>query len=389
VAVTAGLTSSASAKPPKKPVTLYEVDYYNALPNSLALPPLLKVCGKQVGAVIKRTLITQSNLLPQLLTDTSTHSYPNLALVDNPDVQALAATGALMPLKSVNTKSIYPSIVKAGTYQGRSYAVAPGVNDLALYYNKAMFTAAGLQPPTTWAQLKSDASALTSGTTYGFAFSAPNEEEASFQFEPFMWSNGGSLLHLDAAPVVNALTFVNSLVTDGSASKSVTTWTQGDVEAQFAAGHAAMMENGPWELPVVSGVSGLQFGVVPFPVPAAGDKPSSPLGGEMWTVGKSSSSLEKKSLAVLQCLLAPKQSLAWSNTVGYISADKSADASQLAKTPDLAPFVSEVATAQARTTQLGPKYPTVSAALTTAIQAVLDGSQTPLAALTTAQSSVP
>jgi multiple sugar transport system substrate-binding protein len=382
------LATTASAKPAKL-VHLYEVDYYNALPNSLALPPLLKVCGQKVGAVIKRTLIPQANLLPQLLTDTSTHSYPNLALVDNPDVQSLAATGALVPLTSLNTKGLFPSIVKAGTYQNRSYAVAPGVNDLALYYNKAMFTAAGLTPPKTWAELKSDATALTSGTTYGFAFSAPNEEEASFQFEPFMWSNAGSLLHLDANPVVNALAFVNSLVTDGSASKSVTTWTQGDVEAQFAAGHAAMMENGPWELPVVSAVSGLQFGVVPFPVPAAGDKPSSPLGGEMWTVGKASSVVEKKSLQVLQCLLAPKQSLAWSNKVGYISADKSADASQLAKTPDLAPFISEVSTAQARTTQLGAKYPTVSAALTTAIQAVLDGSETPLAALTTAQSSVP
>jgi multiple sugar transport system substrate-binding protein len=388
VAATTGITATASAKQKPSIVHLTEVDYYNSLPTSLALPPLLKACGKKVGASITRTLIPQANLLPQLLTDTTTHSYPNLALVDNPDVQELAATGALVPLKSISTKGLYPSIVKAGSFHGTPFGIAPGVNDLALYYNKTMFTAAGLTPPTTWAQLKSDASALTSGTTYGFAFSAPNEEEASWDFYPFMWSNGGSLLNLNATPVVSALSFVDSLVTDGSVSASVTTWTQGDVESQFAAGHAAMMENGPWELSTVAS-SGVQFGVVPFPAPAAGGKPSSPLGGEMWTVGKSSSKAEKKSLAVVQCLLAPQQSLAWSNKVGYMSADESADASQAAKNPLLAPFISEIGTAQARTTQLGKNYPTVSAALTTAIQSVLDGSAPPQTALNTAQLSQP
>ena len=64
-------------------------------------------------------------------------------------------TGALVSLSAngLSTTGLYPSIVAAGSYQGQTYGIAPGVNDLALYYNKDQFTAAGLTPPTTWADL--------------------------------------------------------------------------------------------------------------------------------------------------------------------------------------------------------------------------------------------
>jgi multiple sugar transport system substrate-binding protein len=385
VMAAAGLASAASKK---SPVVLTEVDYYNALPNSLALPPLLKKCGDANGVVVKRQLIPQANLVPKLLQDVSTHSFPNLALIDNPNVQQLAATGALAPLSGIKIKGLFPSVISAGSYKGKSYGVAAGVNDLGLYYNKDMFAKAGLQPPKTWAELKSDAKALTSGTTYGFAFSAPNEEEATWQFEPFFWSNGGSLLKVNSPAVVDALTFVQGLVTDGSASKSVVTWTQGDVADQFTAGHAAMMENGPWELPVLSKVAGLNFGAVPFPTPKAGGKPVSPLGGEMWAVGKTGGVKQAKATAVLQCLLSAKQSLAWSNKVGYMSTNVATAKSQAAKNPQLSAFVSEVSTARARTTELGPKYNQVSQAIWTAIQSVISGGKSPQDALNTAQQSV-
>jgi multiple sugar transport system substrate-binding protein len=190
---------------------------------------------------------------------------------------------------------------------------------------------------------------------------------------------------LNSPQAVQALTFWKSLIDDKSVSKSVLTWTQGDIYDQFVAGHAAMMENGPWELPGLSKVAGLNFGVVPVPVPKAGDKPVSPLGGEMWTIGKTGGIKQAKATAVLQCLLAPKQSTAWASHVGYISTNIGAAHAQLKSNPQLAAFVAEVATARARTTELGPKYNTVSQALWTAVQAALSGSATPQAALDTAQ----
>ena len=50
------------------------------------------------------------------------------------------------------------------------------------------------------------------------------------------------------------------MVQDGSASKSVVLWTQADVESQFAAGKAAMMENGPWNIALLQGPLGSALG---------------------------------------------------------------------------------------------------------------------------------
>jgi multiple sugar transport system substrate-binding protein len=53
--------------------------------------------------------------------------------------------------------------------------------------------------------------------------------------------------------------------------------------------------------------------------------------------------------------------------------------------PNMQPFVTEVATARSRSAELGERYPKVSQALATAVQAVITGSQSPEQALRRAQ----
>ena len=391
LAISLGI-GAASASAHKSLVTLTEIDYYDTPPDNTALPLLLNACAKQAGAKIQRQSVPQAELVPKLLQDVSAHSFPALALLDNPDVQQFAATGALVPLTG-STKGLFPSIVSAGAYRGKTFGLAPGVNTIALYYNKADFRAAGLTPPTTWAQLKSDASSLTKGNTEGLAFSAPNEEEGSWDFEPFLWSRGGTLANLDSSSAVAALSFYQSLVTDGSVSKSVVTWTQADAEAQVASGDAAMMVNGPWQLPVLdkSAVKG-NFGIVKIPVPAAGDHTVTPLGGEMWTVGRTGGATQTAAQKVVSCMVSLKMSTKWSNLDGYLSSNEAGAKAQVAKNPLLKAFGTEITTARARTgppANLGKNYNTVSEALWTAVQAALSSSKTPSQALQAAQSSVP
>jgi multiple sugar transport system substrate-binding protein len=326
--------------------------------------------------------------VPKLLQEAASRSLPDLMLVDNPDLQQLASTGGLVSLSAndLSTAGLYPSIVSAGSYQGQTYGIAPGVNDLALYYNKDLFTKAGLTPPKTWAQLAADAKALTSGTRRGIAFSAAATEEGSFQFEPFFWSAGADLKNLASPQAVAALTLWKTLVSDGYASKSVVNWSQADVEAQFQAGNAAMMVNGPWQLPVLNGTAGLHFGVAPIPVPSAADPAVSPLGGEVWAVGHSNPGRETKALAVVKCLLSPSVSVTWSKDAGYIPSNQAAAAQMAKSDPQLAPFIAEVGTAKARTAELGTAYPKVSTALWTALQQALASGTSPQAALSQAQS---
>jgi multiple sugar transport system substrate-binding protein len=380
--------SSNSGGSGSGPITLTELDYYGSAPQNTQIQGVLNQCGAQVGVKVVHEEEPRAQLVPKLLQDAAARTLPDLMLVDNPDLQQLASTGGLVSLSAngLSTAGLYPSIVSAGSYQGQTYGIAPGVNDLALYYNEDMFTAAGLTPPATWDELTADAKALTSGSRKGLAFSAAATEEGSFQFEPFFWSAGADLKNLASPQAVQALTLWQTLVNDGYVSKSVVNWSQADVEAQFAAGNTAMMVNGPWQLPVLNAVAGLHYGIVPIPVPAAGDKPVSPLGGEVWSVGHSSADREAKAVAVVKCLLSPARSLEWSKDAGYISSNESAAAQMGQSDPQLAPFIAEIGSAKARTAELGTAYPKVSTALWTAIQQSLAGGTSPQAALSQAQS---
>jgi multiple sugar transport system substrate-binding protein len=380
--------SGGSGSGSASPITLTEMDYYGSAPQNTQIQGVLNECGAQVGVKVVHQEEPRAQLVPKLLQQAASRSLPDLMLVDNPDLQQLASTGGLVSLSAngLSTVGLYPSIVSAGTYQGQTYGIAPGVNDLALYYNKDLFSQAGLTPPANWAQLTADAKALTSGSRKGIAFSAAATEEGSFQFEPFFWSAGADLKDLASTQAVSALTLWKTLVSDGYASKSVVNWSQADVEAQFQAGNAAMMVNGPWQLPVLNSTAGLNFGVVSIPVPAASDPSVSPLGGEVWAVGHSTPAREAKAVAVVKCLLTPARSVEWSKDAGYIPSNEAA-AAQLAKSdPQLAPFIAEVATAKARTAELGTAYPKVSTALWNALQEALAGGMSPQAALSQAQS---
>ncbi|WP_329129862.1 extracellular solute-binding protein [Streptomyces sp. NBC_01476] len=369
--------------------SLTEMDYYDAAPQNTQLPAILDECATQVGVKIKHQQVPRDQFLPKLLQQASARSLPDLALIDNPDLQQLAATGGLVSLSKagLTTSGLYPSIVAAGQYQGQTYGIAPGVNGLALYYNKDAFTQAGLQPPATWQELKTDAKKLTQSPRYGLAFSAVGNEEGTFQFEPFFWTAGADLKQLDSPQAVQALSLWKDLVGSGAASKSVVTWTQADVNDQFLAGNAAMMVNGPWQLPTLNAKKDLHFGVVPIPVPAASAKPVTPLGGEVWTVGHSNAAREANAVKVVKCLLGHDESATWAKDAGYIPSNQQAAAQLATSDPQMAAFVQEVATARARTTELGTAYPKVSQALADAIQSALAGGKDPKAALSQAQSA--
>ena len=367
--------------------SLTEIDYYNAAPQNTVLPKLLQECGAQAGVTIQRQEVPQGQLMSKLLLQASARSMPDLALVDNPNLQQLAATGALVTLSGagLSTTGLYPSIVAAGQYQGQTYGIAPGVNGLALYYNTDLFTEAGLTPPTTWDELSSAAKKLTQGSRYGLAFSAAATEEGAWQFEPFLWTGGGDLSTLDSPQAVAALALWQNMVQAGSVSKSVVTWTQSDVNDQFMAGNAAMMVNGPWQLPTLNANKNLHFGIVPIPLTAPSGKPVTPLGGEVWTVAHSNPAREAKAVAVVKCLLGRDKSAEWSKEVGYVPSDETAAGQLSSSDPQMSAFVQEIATARSRTAELGTNYPKVSQALAEAIQAALAGTTSPQAALAQAQ----
>ena len=390
----ASSTSTNNAK-----ITLTEMDYWSVPAQGVTLNKLFTQYQKlHPNITIQRDAVPFANLIPKADQEAASHTLPNILALDNPDVAQFAATGALTPLDSYMQGNFSDSDFYAGPlttmkYQGKTYSFPVGNNDLALYYNKKVLTAANIQPPTTWSELVADAKALTHGNTYGFAFSAPANEQATFQFEPFLWSNNGDLSKVDSSASVAALQVLVDMIKQGSASKGALNWGQPDVATQFGEGNAAMMENGPWEIPALEQQYHMKFGtdfdVVPMPVPQAGAAPVVPLGGEAWTIPASSNTaVTKASWDLVNWLEQPDQLRQLDEGFGYIPAIKSTAQLVLKDDPQLQVFASEFDTARARTAQLGAKYPKVSEVIWTAEQSALTGGHTAQAALTQAQQQI-
>jgi multiple sugar transport system substrate-binding protein len=384
---TAAPQATATSVPAVTKVT--EWDYWTDDPVNTQYQKILDKCSASTGIAIDRHAIAGNELLTKVLLGAQQKQLPDVLRLDNPFLQQVADTGALVPLTDygVDLTDIYPNLLDAGSYNGKVYGIAPGINGLALFYNKDMFAAAGLQPPTTWAEVEEAAAALTKNGVYGIAFSANANEEASWQFEPWFWGAGADLSKLDSPQAVQALQFWTDLVKKGYASKSVVQWSQNDVNDQFMAGKAAMQENGTWNLSALEEAN-INFGVVPIPKPDGGAAPG-PMGGEVAVIPDSGDAARMQAAAkVINCLLSDEMMLEWATLQAFIPGRQSLAAQAVANDPNMKAFVDAAAAARSRTgppANLGPNYNKVSMALMNAIQAALTGAKSPQDALTAAQ----
>jgi multiple sugar transport system substrate-binding protein len=368
--------------------TLRVLDYYNNEPDKSVYTKVLNACGAAEGVTIQREAVPGDTLIAKVLQQSSSRTLPDVLMLDNPDLQQIAATGALSPLGDygLNADGYVKGVVDASTYQGKLYGLQPVTNTIGLFYNKDILAKRGVTPPKTWDELKAAAKKLTSGKQYGVAFSAPANYEGTWQFLPFMWSNGGDEKDIATPQVAQALQLWVDLVKDGSASKSVVNWTQADVNDQFKAGNAAMMVNGPWQFPVLNADPKLHYDVVPIPSPQAGGTAVAPLGGETWTVPQTSSKdRQQKAAKVVACLNSDDNQLLLAKERQTVPTKTALQAKFVADQPSMTAFSALVANARSRTGELGADWPKAATKIYTGVQSALAGGQPPLKALQEAQ----
>jgi multiple sugar transport system substrate-binding protein len=371
------------------PVTSIRVlDYYNNEPDRTVYTEVLNACGQQAGVTIEREVVPGASLIAKVLQQASSRTLPDVLMIDNPDLQQIAATGALSPVTDfgLSADGYADGIVSASTYEGKVYGLQPVTNTIGLFYNEDMLAQAGVTPPKTWDELKAAAAKLTSGNRYGLAFAAPANYEGTWQFLPFMWSNGGDETNIASPQVAQALQLWVDLVGSGSASRSVVNWTQADVAEQFGAGNAAMMINGPWQFPVLDEVAGLKYGVVPIPVPQADATEVAPLGGETWTLPRTGDDArQKKAAEIVACLNSDANQMDLATKRSTVPTKTALLDSFVAQAPKMAAFTEQVKTARARTGKLGADWPAAATKIYTAVQSAITGGATPDAALRQAQ----
>lgn len=360
---------------PTDPTSVRIVDYYGTPTDAEVIEATFADCAEQLGLTVTREVVPGDQLIAKVLQMGSSRTMPDILMLDNPDLQQVAASGALVPLEEhgITTDGFTEQVAALGRYQGTLYGVAPTVNTIALFCNRTLLEEAGVAAPTTWDELREAARALTRGDTYGLAFSAVATYEGTWQFLPFMWSNGGDETAIAEPPTAEASAYWAQLLEDGSVSRGVVNWGQGDAMDQFTAGKAAMVVNGPWNIPgLTADAPDLDWEVVTIPVPSAGAPSVAPLGGEVWTVPVTGDE-EKQARAaeLLKLFLSPENQLAMGAVRHTIPGDAAAAETFAADRADLSTFVEQVSTARSRTAQLGPEWPRTAKAIYTANQQVL------------------
>jgi multiple sugar transport system substrate-binding protein len=215
-----------------------------------------------------------TNFEDKIKTEMAANSEPDAMYVSTKLMNFAAPAGRLLELGplmdkwSVSKDDYVSSLMTPWQLNGKQYALPKDFGDLVLFYNKSMFTAAGLQPPASWDDVKTDAKKLTTGSVKGI--SLPTD---SARFDAFLLAWGGNVLNSDGTKAVfndqkgqDALTFYSSFQLQDHSSdlpdKLGATWP-GDA---FGKQKAAMVIEGGWLIPYMHDTyPSVQYGSVELP----------------------------------------------------------------------------------------------------------------------------
>ncbi|HEX3924018.1 MAG TPA: ABC transporter substrate-binding protein [Streptosporangiaceae bacterium] len=327
---------------------------------------------------------------------------PNVILGQDPAaLPLLAESGKVVDLSkslTAQTSTLYPGIKSALFYQGKELGIAlGGVGDYVLFYNKSDFAQAGItSPPTTWAQLESDAIKLSSPAKHHYGIYIPfgTDEWISYDWESALWSNGGQFVNpagtkveFDSPAGVAALTTWVDLVRKDHAAPTTSYAQAGSFDGApaFASHAVSMIVEGQWAL---SEFKGINYGVAPIPAGTSGHSATG-IGIGVATVFDHGSAANNAATTFVKWLAAPAQG-------AYLTAQSSglpSSPAQLtypavkqeeASQPTYQVFASQLTTGESRPSI--PAYSAISLDLATQINAALTGSVTPAQALAKAAS---
>jgi multiple sugar transport system substrate-binding protein len=213
---------------------------------------------------VKLTLTSINDDVTSLATSIRAGDPPDVVGLNDIDTPTFTREGAFMNLTPYINKLPYKSDLSPGhmglaTYNGQEYGVPYWADLSVLWYNKTLFKEAGLNPnnpPTTYAQILSDAQAINKlghGIS-GFTFAGDCQGCLGFTVQPGIWADGSYLTSggignqtatiSNNQPLAQALTLYQQLwsqhlVPNNDRTDNGTTWGE-----DFAAGKIGIMPGG-------------------------------------------------------------------------------------------------------------------------------------------------
>lgn len=295
---------------------------------------------------------------------------------------------AELPDAAFPTTGLLASGVTAGTRSGKLYAYPVSADVGVLYYRADLLAAAGVKPPTTWAELATACSKVLSSATgvscYGTALA--QSESLTVNVAEAVASAGGVLVQADGTPDVSStnatlgLRWLAGGVKDGSIPAEALNWNEEAARQAFAAGSLVFLRDWSYAEPALrrTTTTGTATAAVPklgvAQIPGRSGSGTSVAGGlglgiSPWARNQATAAdfIRWVGSDAVQRELLEKGSVAPALEALY-------DDTGLAKKVSYLPILA-AAVRSARPLPVTPKYVEMSAAIQSAAHPVLKGSQ--------------
>ncbi|GAA0245582.1 sugar ABC transporter substrate-binding protein [Saccharothrix mutabilis subsp. mutabilis] len=259
VAVSAAACGGGGAGSDGGPVTLTY-----AIWDKDQQPAMEKIAQEYTKAhpnvTVKVQLTANKEYWTKLQTAVTGGSAPDVFWMNGPRIGLYASQGVLQPLDErisaagVDTAAYPKSLVDLYTFEGKKYGLPKDYDTIGLWYNKALFDAAGVKHPDatwTWDDLKAAAAKLTDPAKGQYGIAAPADSQANYYNTIFQ--AGGTVIAPDGKKsgfgdpeAVEGLKFWVDLIKSGS-SPTVQQMSDTEPTQLFSSGKVAMYYGGSWE----------------------------------------------------------------------------------------------------------------------------------------------
>ena len=228
----------------------------------------------------------QSDYRERLGNDFAAGTPADVVLINYRRYAPFAQAGVLEPLGPYLDRSdvifqedFYPEALAPFRYQGEIMCIPQNLSSLVVYYNRALFDAAGLSYPAddwTWDEFLATAQILTKdldgdGATDQFGLGT---DVSIFRVAPFVWQNGGDLvdhqeeptrLAIDGPQAREAIEFFVDLQVKHHVVPSAAEEEAEDSESRFQNGRTAMYLNSRRGVPTYRQITGFDWDVAALP----------------------------------------------------------------------------------------------------------------------------
>ena len=269
--------------------------------------------------------VVVQDMLTKFLTASTSGQAPDVMFWDRWRTSLYGPKNVLAPIDDfmakdgVNRDDFYKEALRELTYNGKLYGLPITVDARALFYNKKLLDAAGVNPPATWDELEQAAVKLTKWNGNKLDVAGFSLQDVGL-FNMYLQQAGGKMLSDDGNSTafnspqgMDVLNFWDKLMKDKVYQVG---FEQGLGEGQdaFVNGKVAMMYTGPWMLSTYKKYGkDLQFGVVPPPAGPRGDK-GSVMGGFGLVIPAASKNKEAAWEFIKWWTADPQNSLLWAKT---------------------------------------------------------------------------